>query len=61
MADNVNERGTRDRSRIDVSQEHECRYWSERFGVTPEELKDAVAQIGPRVEDIREWFNRQDA
>jgi hypothetical protein len=61
MTDNLKERGVQDRARIDVSEEHECRYWSKRFDVTPRELQDAVAQIGPMVEDVREWFNRQNA
>jgi Protein of unknown function (DUF3606) len=38
--------------RIDVSQDYECRYWSRKFGVTPAELKAAVAKAGPMIEDI---------
>ncbi|WP_119304696.1 DUF3606 domain-containing protein [Dongia deserti] len=41
-----------DRLRIDVSQEYECRYWAERFGVSPGELRDAVSKAGPMVEDV---------
>ena len=41
-----------DRKRIDVSQERACRYWSERFGISPYELKLAVEAAGPMVDDV---------
>lgn len=47
-----------DRHRIDVSQDYECRYWSERFGVTPDELKGAVSRAGPMVEDVAHELGR---
>jgi Protein of unknown function (DUF3606) len=33
-----------DRQRINVSQEHECRYWAQKFGVSPGALKAAVSK-----------------
>jgi Protein of unknown function (DUF3606) len=36
-----------DGRRINVSQEHECRYWAEKFGVSPGELKAAVSKGRP--------------
>lgn len=44
--------GKRDRSRIDVSQEQECRYWAERLGVYPGELKAAVGAVGNNLDDL---------
>jgi len=41
-----------DRKRINVNEDYECRYWSERFGVSPEELKRAVERVGPMVDDV---------
>jgi len=54
MADNPNIRGQQDRQRIDVHQEHELRYWSEKFGVTPDDLKEAIDAVGPMVEDVEQ-------
>jgi len=54
MADNPNIRGQQDRQRIDVHQEHELRYWSEKFGVTPDDLKEAIEAVGPVVEDVEQ-------
>jgi hypothetical protein len=47
MPDNPNIRGDGDRQRINVDQEHEVRYWSQKLGVTPEELRTAVRDVGP--------------
>jgi hypothetical protein len=45
MADNADVRG--DRTRINLSQEHDARYWSEKFQVTREALQQAVEAAGP--------------
>ena len=42
-----------DRDRIDVSEEHECQYWTEKLGVTYAVLKRAVAEVGPLAKDVR--------
>ena len=42
-----------DRDRIDVSEEHECQYWTEKFGVTYAVLKRAVAEVGPLARNVR--------
>jgi len=47
-----------DRKRIDVSEDYECRYWAECFGVTPERLKQVVAPVGVMVEDVKRELRR---
>ena len=54
MADNPGIRGQQDRSRINLSQEHEVRYWSEKLGITPDELKKAVEQVGPMADAVEQ-------
>lgn len=54
MADNPGIRGAQDRSRINVNQEHEVRYWSEKFGITADELKQAVQQVGPMADAVEQ-------
>lgn len=46
MADNPQNRGGQDRKRIDVHQDYELRDWSKKFGVSPEQLKEAVKAVG---------------
>jgi hypothetical protein len=51
MADDPKKTAT-DRTRIDVNQDYEYRYWSKKFGVSPDELKVAAAAAGPMSDDI---------
>ena len=39
-------RRERDGNRIDLSQDAECRYWSEKFGISRERLRDVATQQG---------------
>jgi hypothetical protein len=52
MSDDLKQRDGRDRQRIDVNQDYELRDWSKKFGVTPEELKKAVAAAGTDAEAV---------
>jgi hypothetical protein len=46
MPDNKKTRGPLDRNRINLNEDYEVRYWTEKFGVTEEELKAAVKRAG---------------
>jgi Protein of unknown function (DUF3606) len=52
MSDKPKQLGEQDGNRIVVSNERECRYWSKKFGISPERLKQAVRQVGPMVSDV---------
>ncbi|HJV59670.1 MAG TPA: DUF3606 domain-containing protein [Albitalea sp.] len=54
MADDLKNRGGRDRERIDVNQDYELRGWSKKFGVTPEQLKEAVQAVGDRADKVEQ-------
>ena len=58
MSDDTRKVGKQDRDRINVSEEYELRDWSEKFGVTPEELKSAVQKVGPMVKDVQEHLGK---
>ena len=58
MSDNLNDRGQQDRSRINVNEDWEVRYWTRELGVTKEELEKAVQQAGPSVTAVRQHLNR---
>jgi hypothetical protein len=53
MADNLKQTGKPDDARINVEQEHELKYWSEKLGVSREQLKQAVQRAGPMVKDVQ--------
>jgi hypothetical protein len=46
MSDDRKKKGEQDRSRINTGEDYEVRYWSKKFGVSPEKLKAAVKKVG---------------
>lgn len=46
MADDKTIRGPQDRTRINLSEDYEVRYWTKKFGVTKEQLEAAVKTAG---------------
>lgn len=48
-----------DARRVNVHQNHEVRYWSEKFGVSAETLRAAVEQVGPMVEDVADYIGAE--
>lgn len=46
MADDKTKTGGQDRTRINVNEDYELRDWSQKFSVTPEQLKAAVKAVG---------------
>lgn len=59
MSDDLNKRGQQDRSRINVHEEHEVRYWTEALGVSREQLERAVAEAGPVADAVRAHLARK--
>jgi hypothetical protein len=58
MADDKGNPGRPDRDRINVNEEYELRDWSEKFGVSAEELKKAVAAVGDRADKVRQHLGK---
>ncbi|HVF62392.1 MAG TPA: DUF3606 domain-containing protein [Casimicrobiaceae bacterium] len=54
MADNTSVRSGGDRSRINVTQDHEVRYWTKELNVSADELRAAVQAVGPSADKVRE-------
>ena len=49
MADDLKDRGAQDRSRVNVNEDHEVRYWTQKWDVTKEQLMAAVKKAGVSV------------
>ena len=57
MAENNHiSRGPKDRTRVDVEQEWELTWWSKGWGVTTDELRAAVREVGPLVTDLDRYL-----
>jgi hypothetical protein len=61
MADNPNIRSGQDRKRVNVNQEHEVRWWTQKWGVSREELEKAVQAVGTSVNKVEEYLNKKAA
>jgi hypothetical protein len=57
MSDDLRKRGPEDRSRINVNEPWELKYWSKTLGVTPDRLKEVVRQVGTRTEDVEQYLS----
>jgi hypothetical protein len=53
MADDLKDRGPRDRERVNVNEDWEVRHWCTAFGCTEAELRDAVGRVGVMATDVR--------
>jgi Protein of unknown function (DUF3606) len=58
MADNKAKRWGPDRTRVNLHESYEVAYWGMKWDVTEKQLKDAVAQVGPMVEDVARALGR---
>lgn len=58
MADDPKKTGKQDDERINVDQDHELSYWSEKLGVSRDQLRKAVQAAGPMVKDVQRHLRR---
>lgn len=58
MADNLNNRGPQDAARVKVHEEWELDYWSKKFGVSREVLKETVSKVGVSAESLAAHFRK---
>src|SRR5436853_7390395 len=53
MSDDLKNRGPQDRSRVNLNEKWEIRYWTKEFGGNEEQLREAVQKAGPSAEAVR--------
>jgi uncharacterized protein (UPF0218 family) len=58
MADDRTIRGQQDRQRVNISEEYEVANWSKKWGVTREELAEAVSKAGPMAEAVAKQLGK---
>ena len=59
MPDNLQNRSGSDRQRIDVNEDYELRDWSKKFGVSKDQLKEAVQAVGDQADRVEEFLKRR--
>jgi hypothetical protein len=58
MSDDTSKRGPADRQRVNVNEDYEVRYWTEKWQVSEERLRQAVAAAGVMADDVEAWLRR---
>ncbi|MEA2870863.1 MAG: hypothetical protein QOF14_3644 [Hyphomicrobiales bacterium] len=58
MADDLTKRGQPDRSLINMSEDHEVKYWTRHLGVSREELQRAVDKVGNAAAAVRKELGK---
>jgi len=56
VSDDLHNRGPRDRSRVNVHEAWELRYWCGALNCTEPQLRRAVGAVGVMVTDVRAWL-----
>jgi hypothetical protein len=59
MADDKSKRGPQDRSRINLSEDYEIRYWTDKFGVSKAQLEEAVRDVGSAADAVEAELRRK--
>ncbi|MDG2524122.1 DUF3606 domain-containing protein [Stenotrophomonas sp. HITSZ_GD] len=58
MSDDKQDRGPRDRERINLSEDYEVRYWTQALGVSEQKLREAVHTVGASAAAVREYIRK---
>jgi len=56
--DNKEHVGNPDRSRINVNEDYELNDWSKKFGVSHDELKEAVKAVGTSADAVEAYLKK---
>ena len=59
MANDRNNRGEPDRSKVNVNEPYEVRYWTDRLRCTEKELKEAVRAVGVSVSAVEDFIQKK--
>jgi hypothetical protein len=59
MADDKTKQVPADAARINMSEDHEIRYWTAKFGCTKAQLVSAVGSVGPIAAKVAAYLKRK--
>ena len=59
MADSLSRRHPQDSLRINVHEDWELRFWSDKWNVPHHQLMDAVKRVGVQVKDVARALGKQ--
>jgi hypothetical protein len=57
MTDDLSKKGPADRTKVNVNEPWELKYWTKTLNVAEEKLKAAVKTVGTKVGDVRKHLS----
>ena len=57
--DNKTKTAPQDAQRVNITEEYEIKYWTQRFGCTRTQLEDAVKKVGVMVKEVEKELGRR--
>ncbi len=57
MPDDTRSPGGQEHARINVDEDEEVHAWAGKFGVTPDEVRHAVKEVGDRADAVQEYLH----
>jgi hypothetical protein len=58
MPDDLSKRGSPDRTKIAMQEEHEVHYWTKHLGISRDELQRAVDKVGNSAAAVRKELGK---
>ncbi len=58
MSDDLSKRRPQDATKVNVNESWELEYWSKKFGVTKEKLKEAVKAVGTSAAELQKYLGK---
>lgn len=58
MPDNLEARGPQDRTRVNIHEPWEVRYWTQKWSISEDELRAAVAEAGVSTKAVAEHLGK---
>ena len=56
MSDDLRKRGPADRSRVNVNDPWEVKYWRKEFGCTEQQLRQAISAVGDSAAKVSQYL-----
>ena len=58
MPDDKTKHGPEDGSRVNIHEDYEVSYWTKKWNITPEQLKDCVKRAGVMVVGVKKCLGK---
>lgn len=58
MSDDLSEKRPQDATKVNVNESWELEYWSKKFGVTKDQLKNAVKAVGVSAAAVKKYLGK---